>query len=174
MASNFPKLNNNLKSILYNRWVLYFITFLAIADFIFLCNISDWFSASVFVITGVLVTFFNKNMIVVFSIAMVITHILKYGIQGSRLEGFESSEENDLTNTVGEESKVADEEKPIIDKKAEKEAKQSKLKQFMELKKELPEFKEVQKEIVDSVAKINPLIKKAENFIEKFQAYQNK
>jgi len=196
-SSNYPKLNSRLKSILYNRWILYFISFLAIVDFIYLCGVSDWVSVVVFASVGFLVTFFNKNMIVVFSIAMVVTHLLKYGIHGARItrmsEGFEDGDENVLSGDSEELKKIENEEKPLLpaevpvkkeekhhkeNKKVEKkddkkEEVKSKMSKLMELKKEFPEFKEIQKEIKSSFDKINPLLSKAENFIEKFNDYKS-
>jgi hypothetical protein len=179
---------------------LYFISFLAIVDFIYLCGVSDWVSVIVFASVGFLVTFFNKNMIVVFSIAMVVTHLLKYGIQGATMnEGFEDGSENALVGDSEDLKKIENEEKPLLpanmpfnkenkkenkkedkdeeeeDEEEEKKEKvKSKMTKLIELKKEFPEFKEIQKEIKSSFDKINPLLSKAENFIEKFNDYKAK
>ena len=186
MASTNPKLNSSLKSILYNQWILYFISFLAVVDFIALCGMKDWFSVVVFASVGFLVTFFNKNMLVVLSIAMAVTHILKYGIQHSRVhEGFEDSEENTSNEEEEDVQNIEKEETPDDMKKntgkdtgkstgkdTGKEEKKTKMSKFMELKKDFPEFKEIQKQILDGVDKMNPLLSKAENFIEKFNDYK--
>jgi len=203
MASTNPKLNSSLKSILYNQWILYFISFLAIVDFIALCGMKDWFSVVVFASVGFLVTFFNKNMIVVLSIAMAVTHILKYGIQHSRKygiqhsrkygiqhsrvhEGFESSEEHEQheqyeqyeqneeheQHEEHEEHEEHEQHEETVDDNEKKEHK-SKMSQFKELKQEFPEFKKIQEQILEGVNKMNPLLNKAESFIEKFNDYKS-
>jgi hypothetical protein len=187
MASTNPKLNSSLKSILYNQWILYFISFLAIVDFIALCGMKDWFSVVVFASVGFLVTFFNKNMIVVLSIAMAVTHILKYGIQHSRVhEGFESSEEHEQheqyeqyeqneeheQHEEHEEHEEHEQHEETVDDNEKKEHK-SKMSQFKELKQEFPEFKKIQEQILEGVNKMNPLLNKAESFIEKFNDYKS-
>ena len=190
MASTNPKLNSSLKSILYNQWILYFISFLAIVDFIALCGMKDWFSVVIFASVGFLVTFFNKNMLVVLSIAMVVTHILKYGIQSSRVhegfddsegiegiegiegnegnEGIEGNEENE-ENEDNEETALYEDD---MEMNNEPEEQKSKMSKFMDLKQEFPEFKKIQKQILDGVNKMNPLLNQAENFIEKFNDYK--
>jgi MFS superfamily sulfate permease-like transporter len=166
-----------------NRWILYFISILAITDFLYLANTGDWASVMTFVIVAFLVTFFNKNMIVVFSISMAITNLLKYGIKANRVhEGFDNSSESDLENDAvvkaeDDNVKIVDNEKPIIDKtggkNAEKKTEKTKKEKMKELTKDFPEFKEIQKEVLGNIAKLDPLLKKAENFIEKFNDYKS-
>jgi hypothetical protein len=119
-------------------------------------------------------------MIVVFSIALSVTHILKYGVQGVRHEGFEDSSEGALKksdeedlelNKVEKEDKIIDEKE---DKKADKkeDKKADKKEKLKELRKEFPEFKDIQKQLTEGIEKMNPLFSKAENFIEKYEHYK--
>jgi hypothetical protein len=52
-------------------------------------------SVFVFVLVGMLVSFFNKNMIIILSIAVIVSNVLKYGGLNQRLviEGFEEGAE---------------------------------------------------------------------------------
>ena len=65
--------------ILHNRFVLYFVLFLALADLLFLAIGREFVSVAIFILSGFVTSFFSKNMMVVMCVAMVITNILKYG-----------------------------------------------------------------------------------------------
>ena len=99
--------------LLHNRYFLYFIFLLALLDFLYLGYIEDIESVSVFILIGILTAFFNKNMIVVLSSALIVTNILKYtGIEKALTEGIENPDEED-------EGEVEDEgEDPKTKKKA--------------------------------------------------------
>ena len=94
-----------MSGILHNRYLLYVIFIIALADFLYLGSIRDMTSVFVFVLIGLLVSFFNKNMIVVLSSATVVANVLKYGGINQRLvvEGFEEG--------IEDEEKDKDEEK---------------------------------------------------------------
>jgi len=62
---------------LHNRVFLYFIFVISLVYFLYLGSIEDVDSLSAFVLVGVLTAFFNKNMIVVLSTAVIITIILQ-------------------------------------------------------------------------------------------------
>jgi len=80
--------------LLHNRYFLYFIFLLALLDFLYLGYIEDIESVSVFILIGILTAFFNKNMIVVLSSALIVTNVLKYtGIEKALTEGLENPDE---------------------------------------------------------------------------------
>ena len=68
-----------MQKLLHNRYVLYSIFVIALLDFLYLGYIDDMSSVSTFVLVGLLTSFFSKNMIVILSAAIIITHILKFG-----------------------------------------------------------------------------------------------
>ncbi len=78
--------------ILHNRFVLYFILFLALSDLLFLAMGSEYISVAVFVLSGFVTSFFSKNMMVVMCVAMVITNILRYGTGIRLMEGLKEGE----------------------------------------------------------------------------------
>jgi len=96
------------KSILYNRYLLYFIFAIALGNVVQLMTQQDHMSVVIMVIVGLLTSFFSKNMVVILCIALVVTNILKYGTK-LRVEGFETSEEEE-TGESGEETGEEEEE----------------------------------------------------------------
>jgi hypothetical protein len=81
-------------AIIHNRFVLYFILFIALANLYFLTMSGDLVFTSIFVLVGFLTSFFSKNMLVILFIALTITNILKYG-SAIKQEGFEDADEID-------------------------------------------------------------------------------
>jgi hypothetical protein len=54
-------------------------------------------SVFIFVLVGILVTFFNKNMIIVLGLAVIVTNVIKLGniIPAPNKEGFTDDKEDD-------------------------------------------------------------------------------
>lgn len=116
-----------MSSILHNRYLLYIVFIIALADFLYLGSIHDMTSVFVFVLVGLLVSFFNKNMIIVLSSGMIVANVLKYGGINQRLviEGFEEGvdEEVESEDKVKVDDKVEveiEDETPKKDKKPTK------------------------------------------------------
>jgi hypothetical protein len=197
MLSKLKKINYNFQPILFNRFILYFFVIISLIQIIFCLSTNDVSSLFVFILVGILVSFFNKNMIVILCLALVVTNILKYGLRNMRVsEGFESSDEkSELTDTELNDNILKKSDKKIPDvkskdtdknqikkgddsvgKKDEKSLsdKEKKLKEYQELKKDFPEFKQIQSQILKGISEIDPLLDKAENFIDKFEHFSNK
>jgi len=100
------KLNYN--AVLNSRVLLYFILFLSVADLTFFSMVGDYISILVFFIVGGLTAFFSKNMMVIFTVAMVFTNILKFG-RHSAIEGMENETG---TGTAAPAPKVTDPNDP--------------------------------------------------------------
>jgi len=81
--------------ILHNRYVLYFVLFLALSDLLFLAMGSEFISVAVFILSGFVTTFFSRNMMVVMCVAMVVTNILKYGTDIRMQEGLKEGTATD-------------------------------------------------------------------------------
>lgn len=177
LPKNLVKITYNFNPILHNRIVLYFISLLALFDMIYFLNKGDIMSFITFVLIGFLTSFFSKNMIVIFVIALSITHILKYGASSYVSEGLENIGDDEITKNI-----------PINDKNSTKgnvisstnkhstkvdEPFEGKDKiEYSELKKEYKEFQVIQDEIVKNLADIEPALDKAEKFIKKFESYK--
>jgi hypothetical protein len=117
-----------MSGILHNRYLLYAVFIIALADFLYLGSIRDMTSVFVFVLIGLLVSFFNKNMIIVLSSGMIVANVLKYGGINQRLvvEGFEEGiedeedKEDDTPMPTPTKSKIDTEDKEETPKKTSK------------------------------------------------------
>jgi hypothetical protein len=100
---NFEKTGFNQK-LLHNTYILYFISFLSFGKFFFELMIGDMYYVTVYIIIAFLLSFFNKNMIVILFFSLVFANILKYG-DASTMEGFddenESHEKNEVDKALG-------------------------------------------------------------------------
>ena len=102
-------------------------------------------------------------------IALVITNILKYGIKEFR-EGFEGTEDEDKEKETEKETskesivnKNEDKPKPSDKKPVDKKATAT------ELKDEFGEFTDIQEKINEGMQKMEPLLDKADSFIQKYE-----
>jgi len=111
-----------MSSILHNRYLLYTVFIIALADFLYLGSIHDMTSVFVFVLVGLLVSFFNKNMIIVLSSGMIVANVLKYGGINQRLviEGFEEGVDEEVEAEPEEKVEAEPEEKVETPKKPTK------------------------------------------------------
>ena len=133
-----------MSSILHNRYLLYAVFIIALVDFLYLGSIRDMTSVFVFVLIGLLVSFFNKNMIIVLSSAMIVANVLKYGGINQRLvvEGFEDDEEQEQEQDV----------KPTKKSKSDKKDSKTKEEKEGKSKEEFGQDKEVVYTSVDDMA----------------------
>jgi hypothetical protein len=177
------KYKYDFSPVLHNRVVLYFFLFIAVVEIVYFIGSKDVVSLVTFLIIGFLTTFFNKNMIIVLFLSLVVTNILKYGT-GSPFklvnEGFEDKESESKKKDEHEEKIPKKDEikenKEVTDNKestSEKVTAEKVDEQYENLKEEYPKFKVVQQEILNGVQKMAPLLEKAEKFIDKFDAYKN-
>ena len=145
-------------SILHNRALLYALLILALLDLFYLANSRDFTSVTIFILIGLLTSFFCKNMIVILFVSICITHILKYprSLEGAKNMNNEEDEE-EKENMENEE----EEEKENMENKKNTE----------EMTNEMKEFMEVQNKIIGGMAELEPLMQKAEGFIQKFEKY---
>ncbi len=89
------KLLKDSHKLLNNKFILYFVLLLALADVIFLATGREYASVAIFILTGFVSSFFSKNMIVILCIAMTVANVLRFGTGGRQFdEGFEEGEQN--------------------------------------------------------------------------------
>lgn len=118
-----------MRGLLYNRYVLYFIFLIALTNFLYLGYIRDDRSIAIFVLIGILTSFFNKNMIIVLSSAMIVTNVLKYGCSHSYKEGLSDDKEEGTETTTDDmkkEKKSKDKESKDKKSKDDEEEEESK------------------------------------------------
>lgn len=170
----FPKFMNKVKSllpslpsiskstsnsILHNRVLLYALLAVALIDVLYLLNTRDFTSVIVFILVAVLTTFFSKNMIIVLFVAICITYMLKHT---KSLEGLEDMEE-------GEDEEIEIKEDENFEEKEKEEEIEVSTEQMTG---EMKEFMEVQDKIIKRMTELEPLMQRAEGFIEKFEKYK--
>jgi hypothetical protein len=134
---NFEKTKWNEK-LLHNTYVLYFMAFLSFGKFFFEMMTGNMYYVAVYMIIAFLLSFFNKNMIVILFFSLIFANILKYGNEFTIDEGFENDEPNEVDKALGIENKIDDEgimdEILEEDKEKEKEKKEKKKKEKKEKK----------------------------------------
>ena len=161
-----------LKSLLQNKYVLYILVLVSLLNILDLANKKDFNSVIVFVIVGFLVSFFNKNMIVILLCALIFTHVLKYVNKVVRKEGMENEKKNEEKENEDDEEAMnnKDSDKKYLTEEEETMAKKKET--YDMLKKDFDEFQDIQKNILENMKEIDPLLEKAENFITKFEHYK--
>jgi len=167
---NFLKMKYNLNPILHNRVVLYFIALLALGDVVYFLGINDITSFVILLLVGILTSFFSKNMIVILVVAMVIAHIVKYGSAAYVSEGMENQDEDVKEPIDSKDSKKPDKKKSS-ENPVKNDKKDDKIK-YADLKEDYKDFQNVQSEIVNTMKNIDPLLERAESFINKFESYK--
>jgi hypothetical protein len=95
------------KSILYNRYVLYFVFAIAVGNIVQFMMQQDHISVLLMVVVGLLTSFFSKNMVVIMVVALVVANVLKYGTH-LRVEGFKSDKDEDDEEDDEEEMDMED------------------------------------------------------------------
>ena len=111
------------KTILYNRYLLYFIFAIVLGNAVQLMTQGDYLSMVIMVVVGLLTSFFSKNMIVILCIALVVTNLLKYGTK-LRVEGFKKKGKEDKEGMEGdmEEAQAeaeAEADSPVLEEEEE-------------------------------------------------------
>jgi len=162
--------NMNMNSILYNRFVLYIFVFMAVINLMFFASINDIRSLLTLLIVGFLTSFFSKNMIVILFISLVFTHILKYGTKIN--EGMENESEPIVDNSGNSIEKQKNDNKTKENYSSEKN--NTDVPTIESLQTDFQDFQSLQEKILKGMKEIDPLLTKAESFIEKFERYQNK
>jgi len=153
--------SSNVKSVLNNRALLYGLSLLVLLDLMYLANSRSFNTIITFILVGFLTSFFCKNMIVILLVALFVAHILKSP------RSFEGAENMNNEDEEGEDEKQEDENY----ENKEKEVPEGEEPEDEKIKEELKEFATVQKDIIDSMTKLEPLLNKADSFIEKFEKY---
>lgn len=101
----------SISKLLHSRILLYSIFLIALADFLYLVATNDFESASLFGVIGILTAFFSKNMIIILSVPIILTNIVKYGsVRKSRQEGLKNKKEEEESEEVEEEKGEKEEE----------------------------------------------------------------
>jgi hypothetical protein len=148
-------------SILYNRFLLYFVFFIAIGNLFFATVARDYTFVVYFVLIGVVISFFNKNMTVILVLTLAFANILKLTGKHRGLEGMENADNE-------EEDKEKKEEKPTAKSSTDPKDTATKKQELVgQLKTDAEQLIEHQKNIIDGFDHISPEMDRAEKLIEK-------
>ena len=157
---------------LYSRAVLYFLVFFTLSEVAYFVNQNDTSSVMTLVLIGLLTSFFNKNMVIILFTALVFTNLLRFAMPQQDYilsEGFEDKPESapssDKTSSTKTSSTKTSADKTSVTKE--------KADAPLDLKEDFDEFQTVQKKILESMNDLNPLLDKAEAFIQKYEQYKN-
>ena len=175
----------NPKILLQNKIVLYLVAATAIVDILVLANEKDYNSVLVFVIIGFLVSFFSKNMIIILLSAILFTEAFKTllnkkeGMENKKKKKKQEGLEHEDDEEDDEEDEDEEEESNTIKLDMEQTAAaqadeelEKKQRTYDKLKDDFNEFQSIQKDIIKNMKEIDPLLTKAESFIEKFESFK--
>ena len=85
--------NKYVTKVLENQYVLYFVLFLAVTNLLGYLVLGNLHAIIFFILVGYLVSLFNKNMIVILSVPLILTSIFMIGKKVK--EGLETKEDKD-------------------------------------------------------------------------------
>ena len=157
---------------LYSRTVLYFLVFFTLSEVAYFVNQNDTSSVMTLVLIGLLTSFFNKNMVIILFTALVFTNILRFAMPQQDYilsEGFEDKPESAPSSDKTSSTKTSSTKTSSTKTSSDKEKADAPL----DLKEDFDEFQTVQKKILESMNDLNPLLDKAEAFIQKYEQYKN-
>lgn len=171
---------NKSGNLLNNRFVLYFIFFISILNLYYYAISGNYFLAIVFILVGFMTSFYSKNMIVILCISLVVSGILQYGTSVTK-EGFEEGEDN----TTEEKTEDVDMSNAEVEVNLGSGTKQPKFIStgsstaklldggLAKIHDDTSDLIAAQNQLIENMNKLEPLINKAENFVEKFGSMQS-
>lgn len=176
------KMKYNFNPVLQNQVVLYLFLFMTLTQVVLFVSKNDTAGIVLMCIIGFLTTFFSKNMIVILCVVLIMTNLVKKGMKQVGYEGFEDKkeekkeeEEDKTTEKEQKESTKVDDE--IDDapnsNESSSQTKDEMKREFERLKEEYPEFSALKDDIVDAMVKIDPILDKAETFMNKYSKYKS-
>ena len=107
LAKRSPSLGKSSKDLLHSRFVLYIVFIIAVSNLFHFIFSNDFMSCTVFIVAGLLTSFFSKNMVVIMVIAIVVTHVIRIG--NSSMDGFENKKKEGLEEQFTEALKAIEE-----------------------------------------------------------------
>ena len=92
------KVPKSVFKLLENKYVLYFVLFLAVSNLLGYMVVGNMNAVILFILIGGLMTFFSKNMIIVLSVPLVLTSVLLVGNRVS--EGFTDEDKENAKEKI--------------------------------------------------------------------------
>ena len=177
------KMKYSFQPILQNQFILYLFLFMTIVQLIIHVNNNDILSIIILSLVGFLTSKFSKNMIVILCVALTVSKMIGMGLSKAGLEGFKGKgkrgEHEDKDEKKKDEKKdksKKDDEEELDDSPNSNElsdkTKDEMKRQFEKLKEEYPEFKAIQDDLIEGISKMDPILDKAEAFMNKYSQYK--
>ena len=177
------KMKYSFQPILQNQLILYLFLFMTIVQLIIHVNNNDILSIIILSLVGFLTSKFSKNMIVILCVALTLSKMIGMGLSKAGLEGFKGKgkrgEHEDKDEKKKDEKKdksKKDDEEELDDSPNSNElsdkTKDEMKRQFEKLKEEYPEFKAIQDDLIEGISKMDPILDKAEAFMNKYSQYK--
>ena len=125
--NNFAKTANSPKGILHNTKLLYGLFIVSLFNLVVFMSEKDYTSISTFLLVGILLSFFSKNMLIIIFVALVVTNLLKYATNlNEGMEGMEEEEKEDEEKEgMEDEKEKEDEEKEGMEDEEDKEVEEN-------------------------------------------------
>jgi hypothetical protein len=160
-------------SILYNKYLLYVLFFMAIFQLFTAIMGNQLIFSAYFLLIGVVISFFSKNMIVILTLTMAIATVLKTAFVGTALEGMETKDsetEPTMESTESDETTVPKKAKSSTKTVSSSESSASgssddKVELMETVKKDAKELVNTQQKILDGFETIQPYMDKAEDLL---------
>ena len=172
-------------SILYNKYLLYALFFMAIFQLFTAIMGNQLIFSAYFLLIGVVISFFSKNMIVILTLTMAIATVLKTAFVGTALEGMETkdSESEPTMESESDETTVPKKAKSSTKTVSSSESSASasgasasgasasgsssddKVELMETVKKDAKELVNTQQKILDGFETIQPYMDKAEDLL---------
>ena len=171
-------------SILYNRFVLYFVFFIAMSNLFISAFQQDYLFCVYFMLIGFILTFFHKNMTVVLILTISFANILRLSSEREGLEGMKEEEgKEDKEGKEGLKEGAVDTLK-FSDIGSDAKSKPSanstgggnkpKNEMVDDIKKDAEKLIDTQNKIIGGFEKIDPYMKQAEQLISQIDSTAKK
>ena len=105
----YMKLPSTISKILTNKYVLYLVAFLSLINVVGYMLVEDLNHIIVFILVGVIMTYFSKNMTIILLVSLVSSNLFSLCFL---VEGFENDKSKEETTADTEENEEESEEEP--------------------------------------------------------------
>lgn len=171
---SLKKFNISFKPVISNTPLLYAIVLLSCLDIMYMFQSNKYNALFVFFLSAMIMTYFSKNMMVILLFALVITYIFRFGTNVS--EGMESKkEEKTDEEEVSEDKpkKTTDIDEVVDDmiNNMTEDEKNEIIENKDEITKDFAEVSKLQETMVNNVKALEPILNKAEKFMNKYGKY---
>lgn len=148
---------NNVKSWLYNKYLLFLFVAIATVHLFTLLHTGYFQCAAIFVLSGLVVSFFSKNMIVILVLALAFSGLAGMALKKSAHEGMAEFAEDDSDDGSVEGDETGDSDVHLQSSKAT----------LSQLQNDGKELVGLQQKILSYFKEIAPYMDKAEGLVEK-------